>query len=131
MTKKVTRSTTAEYYIGLDVHKSTIHVAYAAADGSDPVPHGKTAGNNLAVERALQVDPHPPPLLDRPRPLRRGNVHPRPPARRESRRGTCSQSRMNTNAPTMNKMTATHLLSLDLCPQRFVRCLLVEGDVVR
>ena len=53
MTKKVTRSTTAKLYIGLDVHKSTISIAYAADDGSDPVFHGKTAGNNLAVERAL------------------------------------------------------------------------------
>ena len=53
MTKKVTRSTTPEYYIGLDVHKSTISIAYAAADGSDPVLYGKTTGSNLAVERAL------------------------------------------------------------------------------
>jgi len=54
MTKEeVTRSTTPEYYIGLDVHKSTISVAYAAAGGSDPVLYGKTAGSNLAVERAL------------------------------------------------------------------------------
>ena len=53
MTKKVTRSTKLEYYIGLDVHKSTISIAYAAADGSDPVLYGKTTGSNLAVERAL------------------------------------------------------------------------------
>ena len=53
MTKKVTRSTTPEYYIGLDVHKSTISIAHAAADGSDPVLYGKTTGSNLAVERAL------------------------------------------------------------------------------
>ncbi len=51
--KKVNRSTTAKYYIGLDVHKSTISIAYAAADGSDPVFYGKTAGTNLSVERAL------------------------------------------------------------------------------
>jgi len=53
MTKKVTRSTTPKHYIGLDVHKSTISIAYAAADGSDPVLYGKTTGSNLAVERAL------------------------------------------------------------------------------
>ncbi|MCP5091006.1 MAG: IS110 family transposase [Gammaproteobacteria bacterium] len=53
MTKKVTRSTTPEIYIGLDVHKSSISIAYAAADGSDPVFYGKTAGSNLSAERAL------------------------------------------------------------------------------
>jgi len=54
MTKEeVTRSTTPEYYIGLDVHKSTISGAYTTAGGSYPVLYGKTAGSNLAVERAL------------------------------------------------------------------------------
>ena len=53
MKKEATSSTTPRYYIGLDVHKSTISIAYAAADGSAPVFYGKTAGNNLSVERAL------------------------------------------------------------------------------
>ena len=53
MTKKVTRSTTPEYYIGLDVHKSSISIACAAADGSAPEFYGKTTGSNLSVERAL------------------------------------------------------------------------------
>ena len=53
MTKKVTRSTTPELYIGLDVHKSSISIAYAAADGSKPVFHAKTGGTNLCVERQL------------------------------------------------------------------------------
>ncbi|MGI9242482.1 MAG: IS110 family transposase, partial [Verrucomicrobiales bacterium] len=53
MTKKVTRSTTPEYYIGLDVHKSSISIAFAAADGSAPEFYGKTTGSNLSVERAL------------------------------------------------------------------------------
>ena len=53
MKKEVTRSTTPKTYIGLDVHKSTISIAYAAADGSDPVFYGKTTGSNLSVERAL------------------------------------------------------------------------------
>ena len=40
-------------YIGLDVHKSSISIAYALSDGGDPVFHGKIGGSNLALERAL------------------------------------------------------------------------------
>ena len=53
MTKKVSRSTTPTLYIGLDVHRSSISIAYATADGSKPVFHGKTGGSNLCAERAL------------------------------------------------------------------------------
>ena len=53
MTKKVTRSTTPTYYIGLDVHKSSISIACASADGSAPELYGKTTGSNLSAERAL------------------------------------------------------------------------------
>lgn len=53
MIKKVTRSTTPKYYIGLDVHKSSISIACASADGSAPEFYGKTSGSNLSVERAL------------------------------------------------------------------------------
>lgn len=40
-------------YIGLDVHKESIVVALAHADGSDPVSHGKWGGSNLSAERGL------------------------------------------------------------------------------
>lgn len=53
MTKKETRSTTPAHYIGPDVHKSSISIAYAAADGSDPVLYGKCTVSNLSVERGL------------------------------------------------------------------------------
>lgn len=47
------KSTTPAVYVGLDVHKSSIILAYALADGSDPVLHGKLGGSNLALERGL------------------------------------------------------------------------------
>lgn len=40
-------------YIGLDVHKNSIVVAYALADGSPPQHHGKWGGSNLSAERNL------------------------------------------------------------------------------
>ena len=40
-------------HIGLDVHKNSIVVAYALADGSPPQPYGKWGGSNLAAERGL------------------------------------------------------------------------------
>ena len=40
-------------YIGLDVHKNSIIVATAAADGSPPQHDGKWGGSNLAAERGL------------------------------------------------------------------------------
>jgi len=40
-------------HIGLDVHKNSIVVAYALADGSPPQHHGKWGGTNLAAERGL------------------------------------------------------------------------------
>lgn len=40
-------------HIGLDVHKNSIVVAYAPADGSEPQHHGKWGGTNLAAERGL------------------------------------------------------------------------------
>jgi transposase len=40
-------------YIGLDVHKNSIVVAVAKADGSDPRAYGKWGGSNLSVERGL------------------------------------------------------------------------------
>ena len=51
--QKETRSTTPGFYIGLDVHKSTISIAFAEADGADPVYYGKTGGTNLSIERGL------------------------------------------------------------------------------
>jgi len=53
MKKEETRSTTPKCYIGLDVHKSTISIAYAPAGGADPTFYGKTGGSNLSAERAL------------------------------------------------------------------------------
>ena len=47
------KSTTPEVYVGLDVHKSSITVAYALPDGSNPVVYGKLGGSNLALERGL------------------------------------------------------------------------------
>ena len=43
------------YYIGLDVHKETIAIAYAL-EGSrkDATYHGTCGGTNLAAERALR-----------------------------------------------------------------------------
>ena len=40
-------------YIGLDVHKNSIVVATAKADGSEPQAYGKWGGSNLAAERGL------------------------------------------------------------------------------
>jgi len=40
-------------YIGLDVHKNSIVVATADAEGSKPVHYGKWGGSNLAAERGL------------------------------------------------------------------------------
>jgi hypothetical protein len=51
--KTDTRPTTPKFYIGLDVHKSSISVAYAAAGDSGPVYYGKLGGSNLALERGL------------------------------------------------------------------------------
>ncbi|MCB1233117.1 MAG: hypothetical protein KDN19_22935 [Verrucomicrobiae bacterium] len=50
---KTTKSTTPAVYVGLDVHKSSILVAYALSDGSDPAVYGKLGGSNLALERGL------------------------------------------------------------------------------
>lgn len=50
---KETKSTTPEVYVGLDVHKSSISIAYAVAGGSDPIYYGKVGGSNLALTRAL------------------------------------------------------------------------------
>jgi transposase len=50
---KNTKSTTPAVYVGLDVHKSSISVAYALPDGSDPLYHGKFGGSNAALERGL------------------------------------------------------------------------------
>jgi transposase len=40
-------------YIGLDVHKNSIVVAAAKADGSEPQAYGRWGGSNLAAERGL------------------------------------------------------------------------------
>lgn len=40
-------------YLGLDVHKNSIVVASALADGSEPQAYGKWGGSNLSVERGL------------------------------------------------------------------------------
>jgi len=40
-------------HIGLDVHKNSIVVAYALADGSPPQHHGKWGGTNPSAERGL------------------------------------------------------------------------------
>lgn len=40
-------------YLGLDVHKNSIVVATALADGSEPQSYGKWGGSNLSVERGL------------------------------------------------------------------------------
>lgn len=40
-------------YLGLDVHKNSIVVAAALADGSDPQSYGKWGGSNLSAERGL------------------------------------------------------------------------------
>ena len=40
-------------YLGLDVHKNSIVVATALADGSDPQSYGKWCGSNLSAERGL------------------------------------------------------------------------------
>ena len=38
-------------YLGLDVHKNSIVVATALADGTEPQSYGKWGGTNLSVER--------------------------------------------------------------------------------
>lgn len=44
------------YYIGLDVHKETVAIAYAKAGGrEEPRYHGGCGGSNLSVERALRA----------------------------------------------------------------------------
>jgi transposase len=47
---------TKKYYIGLDVHKESIAIAYTW-DGSrtEPIYHGECGGSNLAAERALRA----------------------------------------------------------------------------
>ncbi len=55
------------------------------------------------------------------RPLRRGEIHRSPHACRQPGRKTNSQSRVNTNMATKNRMGSTSSIPLDLCPQRFVR----------
>lgn len=40
-------------YLGLDVHKNSIVVAIAKADGSEPFSYGKWGGSNLSAERGL------------------------------------------------------------------------------
>ena len=50
---KKTKSTTQLIYIGLDVHKSSIAIAYALTAGGDPVFHGTCGGGELALSRAL------------------------------------------------------------------------------
>lgn len=40
-------------YLGLDVHKNSIVVATALAEGGKPQPYGKWGGSNLSVERGL------------------------------------------------------------------------------
>lgn len=40
-------------YLGLDVHKNSIVVAAALADGSEPQSYGKWGGSNLSAERGL------------------------------------------------------------------------------
>jgi len=40
-------------YLGLDVHKNSIVVASALADGSEPQSYAKWGGSNLSVERGL------------------------------------------------------------------------------
>ncbi len=42
------------YYIGLDVHKDSIAIAYAEAGSrKKPIYHGDCGGSNLAAENAL------------------------------------------------------------------------------
>ncbi len=44
-----------KYYIGLDVHKETIAVAYICSDSrEDAIFHGTCGGSNPAAERALR-----------------------------------------------------------------------------
>jgi transposase len=44
------------YYIGLDVHKDSIAIAYALAGSRrEPTYHGQCGGSNLAAERALRA----------------------------------------------------------------------------
>ena len=43
------------YYIGLDVHKDSIAIAYTrAGQRKDPTFHGTCGGSNLSAERALR-----------------------------------------------------------------------------
>jgi transposase len=42
-----------ELYIGLDVHKNSVVVATAHADGGEPEHYGKWGGSNLCTERGL------------------------------------------------------------------------------
>ena len=60
----------------------------------------------------LQVDPHPPPMLDRSRPLRRIEVRRRTQALREPRGRTCSQSSVTPNRDTRTKAALLLLFRL-------------------
>jgi transposase len=40
-------------YLGFDVHKDSVVIAYALGSGGEPKHYGKCASSNLAVERAL------------------------------------------------------------------------------
>lgn len=42
-----------KYYIGLDVHKNSIVVSFANADGTDPQHYGKWGGSTLCAERGM------------------------------------------------------------------------------
>ena len=46
-------TSTIKAFIGLDVHKNSVSVAIALADGSDPSHYGKWGGSNLCTERGL------------------------------------------------------------------------------
>ena len=44
------------YYIGLDVHKDSIAIAYTSSGSrKDPIYHGPCGGSNAAAERALRA----------------------------------------------------------------------------
>ena len=44
------------YYIGLDVHKESIAIAYTwASSRKQPTYHGECGGSNLSAERALRA----------------------------------------------------------------------------
>ena len=48
---------TNTYYVGLDIHKETIAIAYATGGTrEDSVYHGPCGGSVLAAERALRIN---------------------------------------------------------------------------